>query len=101
MNISKHDETIVRALVRKLPEEQKDFLIMRFWECRTLADIAAILRVSVEEVENGLKEGMKKIEKLCLEQPNFSFSTFYKSRPKKWKKESELGETEGLRVVRV
>ena len=93
IKVSKFDEIIMRALVRKLPEDIQELIIMRFWDYRTLEDIAETLGMSVREVEKGLDRAMASLRQMCLEQPAFSSWNLFLS------KEEELEESKEVASV--
>ena len=70
------DYAIVRSAVKRLPGLLGIVIEMRFWQNRTLAEIAMELGVSVRSVELALPRALIAIREECLRNPVFSRSKF-------------------------
>ena len=69
------DYKLVRRAMEHLPEEQKNVARCKFWESMTDRQIALILDMSIQRVENQLENAMQAIKIFCLAHPNFSRNT--------------------------
>ena len=69
---SSKDHGILREAVGGLEETERAVVIMRFWENRTLDEIAEVLGITWREVEKFLSRALEKLKASCLLAPGFS-----------------------------
>lgn len=68
------DHMIVRSAVRGLPGLLSQVMIMRFWENRSLTEIADDMGVTVKTIEQAILKSYRILRDECLRNPTFSRS---------------------------
>lgn len=69
---STEDQIIVRSLLKKLPPRQRKVIILRFWHNHSVSEIARKMKITWEETEKLLNDGLSKLKEDCMDQPRFS-----------------------------
>ncbi len=72
---SKMDHQLVRAALRELSNDHRRAVYLRFWENRSIEEIAQTLGQSWDEVDDLLEEAFEKIRETCEEHQGFSRSS--------------------------
>lgn len=68
------DKIIVRSLLKKLPFKQRKAIILRFWYSQSISDVACALRITWDETDKILTNGLLMLKRECMTQPTFSRS---------------------------
>ncbi len=76
MRFTPKDIEVVRNGLSFLTFLERQILIYRFWEERTIEDIAEILEMYWDEVDSYIEDSLKSLRKYCLEHPSFSLGVF-------------------------
>jgi DNA-directed RNA polymerase specialized sigma24 family protein len=74
------DHMIVRSAVRGLPGLLSQVMIMRFWENRSIVEIADDMGVTVKTIELAILKSFRILRDECLRNPTFSRSLHYEIR---------------------
>ena len=69
------DHEIVRRALAGLTQAETMVVRMRFWEKRSMTEIASILDLGQREVEGHLLAAFSKLKNVCLANPKFSRSS--------------------------
>ena|SRR5689334_20606711 len=69
------DHAIVREAIAQLQDDEQSVIVLRFWEKNTITEIASILDLTWNEVEQHMSQALSKLQKFCLETKGFSRST--------------------------
>ena len=65
-NFGTEDIKLLRSAIQKLKSKEHKAIVYRYWNCLTIDEIAAELRISWEETDILIKETQKKLKKLIL-----------------------------------
>ena len=76
MRFTSNDVEIVRAGLSYLSTCDRQILIYRFWEDKTIDEIASLLEMKWEEVNRRLETGLTDLKQFCLGQSDFSLNDF-------------------------
>ena len=61
--LRQEDSEMIRQALDRLPDMQKEVIILRFYHDRKLKDIAAITGVSLPTAKSRLKQGLDKLKR--------------------------------------
>jgi DNA-directed RNA polymerase specialized sigma subunit len=76
MRFTSNDVEIVRAGLSYLTTCERQILIYRFWEEKTIEEIAGLLEMKWEEVNRSIETALKILKHYCIGQSDFSFHDF-------------------------
>ena len=66
-----HDQIIATSMVRKLTDTQRQIIVMRYWQNKTIDDIAQKLGLSWAKTNMIINLALDNLKKLCTDQPTF------------------------------
>lgn len=76
MRFTSNDIEIVRAGLSYLTTCERQILIYRFWEDKTIEEIAGLLEMKWEEVNRSIEKALKTLKQYCIYQSDFSTNEF-------------------------
>lgn len=76
MKFTSSDIEIVRAGLSYLTSCERQILIYRFWEDRSIEEIANLLEMKWEEVNRSIERALKNLKQYCICQSDFSINDF-------------------------
>ena len=79
MRFTSNDIEIVRTGLSYLTTCERQILIYRFWEDKTIEEIATLLEMKWEEVNRSIESALKKLKNFCIGQSDFSSNDFRKA----------------------
>lgn len=76
MRFTSNDVEIVRAGMSHLTTCERQILIYRFWEEITIEEIAELLEMEWDEVNNSIESALLNLKHFCIGQSDFSLNDF-------------------------
>lgn len=76
MSFTSNDVEIVRAGMSYLRACERQILIYRFWEDKTIDEIATTLCMRWDEVNSSIDSSLAKLKHYCIGQSDFSSNDF-------------------------
>lgn len=76
MRFTSNDVEIVRTGLSYLTTCERQILIYRFWEDKTIDEIATILEMKWEEVNRSIESALENLKHFCFGQSDFSLNDF-------------------------
>lgn len=76
MRFTSNDVEIVRAGLSDLTTCEQQILIYRFWEDKTIEEIATLLEMKWEEVNRSIETALEYLKDFCIGQSDFSLNDF-------------------------
>ena len=68
------DKNLVRSFLRKLPQDQRTAIVLKFWEDYSLSQIASELEITWDGAAHLIENGIQSLRKYCLSHPEFSLA---------------------------
>ncbi|MGE0633880.1 MAG: sigma factor-like helix-turn-helix DNA-binding protein [Pseudobdellovibrionaceae bacterium] len=79
------DHIIVRTAVKRLPGLLLQIMALRFWQNRSIVEVAEEIGISVKNVEDGITQALRILREECLRCPAFSRSLYNEIQDQKLK----------------
>ena len=76
MKFTSNDVEILRAGLSYLTTCERQILIYRFWEDKTIEEIAMLLEIKWEEVNRNIESALVNLKHFCIGQSDFSLNDF-------------------------
>jgi DNA-directed RNA polymerase specialized sigma subunit len=76
MKFTNKDKTILRKGLMSLYFWERQILIYRFWENRTIEEIAAFYETSWSDINSNIERLMGVLREFCINDPEFSLFDF-------------------------
>lgn len=76
MRFTSNDVDIVRAGLSDLTTCERQILIYRFWEEKTIEEIAELLGMKWNEVNESIESALINLKHFCIGQSDFSLNDF-------------------------